>query len=189
MVSLPIYYISQFETTNEQYRQFLAATGYRPQDEQGFLKYWISFNTYPDWATTFPVVWVSQKDAQAYCQWRGGRLPSEEEWEKAARGPEGQIFPWGESLPTRESANFGSRKLEPAGNRPGDRSPYEVYDLGGNVAELTSTIIESKGEIKVVIRGGSFASPAREMLTFQRGLTSSSHSRSASVGFRCVAED
>lgn len=189
MVSLPAYYISQFETTNEEYREFLVATGYRPQDGQDFLKHWISFSTYPDWATTFPVVWVSQKDAQAYCQWRGGRLPREEEWEKAARGPEGRIFPWGKSLPNRETANFGSRKLEPVGNRPGDRSPYEVYDLGGNVAELMSTIVESKGETKAVIRGGSFAGLAREMLTFQRGLASSSRSRRASVGFRCVAEE
>ena len=95
MVSLPIYYISQFETTNEQYRQFLAATGYRPQDEQGFLKYWISFNTYPDWATTFPVVWVSQKDAQAYCQWRGGRLPSRRGMGKGSPRAGGTNFPLG----------------------------------------------------------------------------------------------
>ena len=187
-VSLPAFHISRFEVTNEQYREFLVATDYRPTDGKDFLKHWIRSRTYPDWAVTFAVVWVSQSDAQAYCQWRGGRLPSEEEWEKAARGPEGGIFPWGDNLPTGETANFGSGKLEPVGNRPGDRSPYEVYDLGGNAAELTSTVVERNGATKVVVRGGSFASVAREMVTFQRSLTASRHSRSSALGFRCAAD-
>lgn len=184
-VQLRDYSIDQFEVTNEQYRNFVRATGYRPASSADYLKHWSGLTSYPDWAATFPVVWISQADAQVYCKWRGGRLPTEEEWEKAARGADGRYFPWGNVFPTAETANFNTSKPEPAGNRPGDKSPYEVYDMGGNVSEITSSTLNEGGQVRIVVRGGSFRGTAREMLGYQRGLAPSD-TRSDSLGCRCV---
>ncbi len=185
-VSLPEFHIDQFEVTNRQYADFLLDTKYRPTNTIDYLNHWSEETIYPEWASTFPLVWVAQEDAQAYCEWSGGRLPSEEEWEKAARGTEGAYFPWGNIVPTPEQANFNTDQVEPAGNRPADKSPYEIYDMGGNVAELTSTVIKDNGEIKVVVRGGSFLGRLREMLVYQRTQRLLRGERRANVGFRCL---
>lgn len=183
-IMLQDYHIDEFEVTNEQYRRFAVATRYRPQSTSDYLKDWLNLTTFPEWAATFPVIWVSREDAQAYCRWRGGRLPTEEEWEKAARGTDGRYFPWGNVFPQPETANFDTQKLEPAGNRPGDKSPYGAYDMAGNVAELTSSMTSVSGQSRTVIKGGSFIGSAREMLTYQR--TISAVDRAAAMGFRCV---
>ncbi len=181
------FYIDQFEVTNAQFQRFLESTGYQPSNGQDFLRHWDGKHL-PEWAESFPVVWVSQEDAKAYCRWAGGRLPSELEWEKAARGGEGLGFPWGNVFPSPETANFGRQQAEPAGNRPGDVSPYQVYDLGGNVAELTASLVMLDGSERVVTRGGSFKDAARETLTTYRELGASPTTRREHVGFRCVAD-
>jgi formylglycine-generating enzyme required for sulfatase activity len=187
-VALDTFYIDEFEITNEQYAGFIEDTGYTPSNPADYLKHWRTATRYPDWAADFPVVWVSQGDAAAYCEWRGARLPTDEEWEKAARGSTGLNFPWGNETRRMETANVGTGKLEPSGNRPGDRSPYGVYDLGGNVAELTSTIMKLKGHPLVVLRGGSFQSRYTEALAYYRFIGIESGSRKANVGFRCAAD-
>ncbi len=185
-IDLPDFYISEFEITNQQYRDFVLATGYHPSDPTNYLKQWTGPTEYPGWAAGFPVVWVSQEDAEAYCKWRGGYLPSEEEWEKAARGTDGRYFPWGNVYPVPEKANFNTDAMEPAGNRPEDISPYGVYDMGGNVAELVSTRVQQDGQAFAVIRGGPYFGTAREMLTYHRGLTPLSQTRGEAIGFRCA---
>ncbi len=185
---LPEFSIDQFEVTNEQYRQFVRATGYQPRDITNYLKVWTGKTSHPTWAETFPVVWISQEDAEAYCKWRGGRLPTEEEWEKAARGTDGRMFPWGNDYPSVETANAGFQdsKAEPIGNRSGDKSPYEVYDMGGNVAEITSTTVKEGNQVRVVIRGGTYLGAGRETATFNRTLIAGPAVRSESIGCRCV---
>ncbi|HSR69669.1 MAG TPA: SUMF1/EgtB/PvdO family nonheme iron enzyme [Acidobacteriota bacterium] len=181
------FWIDPFETTNEQFLEFLQQTGYRPQDPQDFLKHWEGTSSPPEWALTFPVVWVSVEDAEAFCAWRGARLPSEEEWEKAARGPEGLYFPWGDKGPDKDTAAWGNlERPEPVGNRPGDVSPYQVYDMGGNVAEWTSSIANFRGVAHRVVRGGAFNELAREMVTYQRRLLAVPAPRSEIIGFRCA---
>jgi formylglycine-generating enzyme required for sulfatase activity len=184
-IELSRFHISQFEVTNQEYRDFLLATGYEPREKADYLRHWVKARDYPDWAASFPVVWVSQADAEEYCRWRGGSLPTEEEWEKAARGTKGAYFPWGNVFPDADLANFSSNQAEPVGNRPGDRSPFEVYDMGGNVSELTSTVVQLQGETMVVVRGGNYVANAREMLAYRRDFTRPGQ-RSEFIGFRCV---
>ncbi len=177
--------IDQFEVTNRDYKRFLAETHYQPADRTDYLAIWQG-DDYPDWAETFPVVWISQPDAMAFCKWRGGWLPTEEEWEKAARGTDGRYFPWGNVFPSPDVANFSSKQAEPAGNRPGDVSPVQAYDMGGNVAELTQSLAQLGGVSHVVVRGGSYANQAREMMTVHRDLSADSSTRRADLGFRCA---
>lgn len=187
-VDLPGFFIGQFEVTNEQYLEFVLETGYLPADSNNYLKVWAGTTSFPEWAATFPVVWVSQSDASAYCKWKGGRLPTEEEWEMAARGTDARIFPWGNTRPDRETANASTNQIEPYGNRPEDVSQYNVYDLAANVAELTSTIVRRNGREHVVVRGGSFKTSGREMVTFYRFLNLGKSGRSERIGFRCAAD-
>jgi formylglycine-generating enzyme required for sulfatase activity len=187
-VDLASFFIGQFEVTNEQYLEFVLETGYLPTDSKNYLKVWAGTTSFPEWAATFPVVWVSQDDASAYCQWKGGRLPTEEEWEKAARGTDARLFPWGNTRLDRETANASTNQIEPYGNRPGDVSQYDVYDLAANVAELTATVVQRNGREHVVVRGGSFKTAGREMVTFYRFLNLGQSGRSERVGFRCAAD-
>ncbi len=184
-ISLGTFYIDKFETTNREYKEFVDATGYRPADTTDYLKGWTENGSYPEWAEDFPVVWVSKDDARAYCSWRGKRLPTEAEWEKAARGEEGLYYPWGNTHPKRETTNISSKKLELAGNRPLDVSPYGVYDLGGNAAELTSSVT---AEGRVITKGGSITSISRNCRTYGRAMVRDSGFRSDSLGFRCAAD-
>lgn len=179
-----------FEVTNQQFLAFLAATDYSPSDGgQDFLRHWLGRRRYPDWAELFPVVWVSPQDAAAYCRWRGARLPSEEEWEWAARSSDGRVFPWGNSKPDpHETAVFAADQAEPVGNRPGDVSPFQIYDLGGNVAEWTSTVVSFKGQRQFVFRGGSYREAFRELLVYNRRFEAYDHPRNDYTGFRCVKD-
>ena len=83
-LSLQSFYIDRTEVTNEQFKAFLDASGYKPEWPKNFLKHWINGN-FPEGKANHPVVWVSLKDAQAYCEYYEKRLPDEEEWQKAAQ--------------------------------------------------------------------------------------------------------
>jgi len=137
-VSLAEYYIDQYEVTNSQYKAFLDdVTVFFPPEVVPLLTpgAWVQ-STYPEGAENLPVEGVSWYNADMYCNWRGKRLPSEAEWEKAARGTDGIIFPWGNKFDVKK-ANAMSRSdgVAPVGTYPGDVSPYGVYDMAGNVFE------------------------------------------------------
>ena len=184
-VNIETFYIDRFETTNKEYKEFLDATGYKPGNTDNYLKGWTENGLYPDWAENFPVVWVSKDDAMAYCRWKGKRLPTEQEWEKTTRGEEGLYYPWGNTHPKRETTNISSKKLELVGNRPLDASPYNVYDMGGNVSELTSSVTEAS---RIITKGGSITSISRNCRTYGRAMVRDSSFRSDSLGFRCAAD-
>ena len=155
-VYLDEFYIDRYEITNLQYQHFVIDTRVTPP------RYW-SGDLYPPGLDHYPVVGVRWKDAQAFCAWAGKRLPSEAEWEKTCRGPQGLTYPWG-NHPGNGEANVGvlpggpnpemwdqawemlaspadgSGKpgLMPVGSFPEGASPYQVYDLVGNASEWTA---------------------------------------------------
>jgi formylglycine-generating enzyme required for sulfatase activity len=132
-VGLPGYRIDRFEVTLGQYKQFVAATGHRPPSS------WTR-GTPPAGEDRLPVVLVNFDDAQAYCRWAGKRLPTEEEWEKAARGTDGRVYPWGSRF-EEDRANVGGIRSDrsPVGSFPNGKSPYGVEDMIGNVWEWTDS--------------------------------------------------
>jgi serine/threonine-protein kinase len=150
-----------------------------------------------DLAGDLPVTNVSWHDARAYCAFVGGRLPTEAEWEKAARGTDGREFPWGADADCAR-ANWGNYEGEgpcagknpgrpvPVGQYPKGASPYGVLDLAGNVWEWVETRYEEDEERRVV-RGGSCCSYFIEPRAANRNAWAPHH-RDADLGFRCASK-
>ncbi|MGQ0696275.1 MAG: formylglycine-generating enzyme family protein [Nitrospiraceae bacterium] len=182
-LSLLNFYMDKFEVTTAQYAKFL---GSMEKTGQGT---WQALVPLSDWQK--PVVRVAWIEAEAYCRYYGQRLPSEQEWEKAARGTDGRKYPWGNDEPTRRHANFNNccdfwnyDALFNVGSFEDGRSPYGIYDLAGNVYEWTSS--DHHGRTKVV-RGGAWMNAASSLQSSVRGWhfpgDSSDHD-----GFRCVQD-
>jgi hypothetical protein len=154
-----------------------------------------------------PIVNVTWEQAQAYCHWAGKRLPAEAEWEKAARGTDSRIYPWGNQEPNDAAANFGhccewkgTHTLHPVDEHPGGKSPYGTFNMAGNVSEWTadwyardaykrnsSNAAGSEHGSERVVRGGSWASP-REHMTTTRRHRELPGVASPIIGFRCVQD-
>ena len=134
-VTLPTYRIARYPVTNAEYKRFVDAKGYQPPG------HWEN-EQIPRGKENHPVVYISWQDAMAFCEWAGVRLPSEAEWEKAARGTDGRIYPWGNEAPDKARCNFNMAVSDttPVGNYPMGISPYGVLDMAGNVWEWTSTL-------------------------------------------------
>ena len=201
-VFLSEYYIYQLEVTNGQYAQCVAEKQC-PRPEQSYSRTRREYygNQRFD---EYPVIYVNYQMAGSYCVWAGGRLPSEAEWEKAARGTDGRLFTWGSELPTADIANFNGRGVGdsvPVGSYPAGASVYGVLDMGGNVIEWTydyfdegyyrySSLDNPFGPLtgtRRVIRGGSWASGFDGLRTVARASLRPEQSIEM-VGFRCVIE-
>ncbi|MEC4890982.1 MAG: formylglycine-generating enzyme family protein [Nitrospira sp.] len=132
-VYLDAFYLDKFEVTNGRFAKYVEAVQSEPP--WGFAD-----KDTPLVQADRPVRWVSWMDATGYCLWAGKRLPTEAEWEKAARGTDGRIYPWGNDPPTPAHAVFGLKEggaetVSPVGNRDKGKSPYAVHDLAGNLYE------------------------------------------------------
>ncbi|HUX07513.1 MAG TPA: SUMF1/EgtB/PvdO family nonheme iron enzyme [Acidobacteriota bacterium] len=135
---------------------------------------------------TLPVTGVDWFDAYSYAAWRGRRLPSEEEWEKAARGIEGESYPWGEK-PDSAMANTAVTRLnlQAVTHKPEGRSPFGLYNAAGNVWEWTAGEGPAAGQM--VIRGGSFRTDMKGCRAFVRNWLDRT-ARRDDVGFRCATD-
>ena len=196
-VTLKRYFIDRHEVTNGEYSEFVAATDHRAPSNWGGRKI-------DDSVKNHPVTHVSWADADSYCNWRGKTLPTEAQWEKAARGTEGNKFPWGNDF-NKNNANAGGRNggTVPVGSYPTGMSPFGVHDMAGNVWEWTAdwykaypgNTVEDKdyGEKFRVARGGGWGGMGHYSLEiFVR--SSYRHDvppegRFTDVGFRCAKSD
>ncbi len=203
-VYLDPFYIDRYAVTNLQFRLFLDTTGYRPSDTSShrFLAHW-NHRKIPPKLENHPVIFVSWYDARAYAIWAGKSLPTEAQWEKAARGEKGLKYPWGRDDPSPERANFGRTKSGPVAvdAMPKGASPYGALGLAGNVWEWCEDTdnpdfynngpdhnprhVIRDGKTKCVLRGGSWIYDARSLRTHTRK-GYDPHYRQEDVGFRCV---
>lgn len=153
-VYLKAFRIDKYEVSNREYKRFIDQTKRNPPD------HWLEGNYLPG-MDGHPVYGVSWEDARAYAQWSGKRLPSVAEWEKAARGTDGRLYPWGnqpdpkkcnayESKP--RNGTYGPESLDPVKSHPEGASPYDAYNMTGNVWEWTATETRDGGHI---LCGGS----------------------------------
>ncbi|NKB71159.1 MAG: SUMF1/EgtB/PvdO family nonheme iron enzyme [Candidatus Latescibacteria bacterium] len=203
---LPAYWLDRDEVTNAQFAAFVDATQYRTQAEepdQTEGQDGISWRqpegtgSDVDQRLDHPVVYVSWRDAQAYCTWRGKRLPTEAEWEKGARSADGRIWPWGDQPGPDRANTWGSGDpfsgTAPVGSLPQGHSPYGLRDMAGNVwewcadwytAPATSLPTAPADSLKV-LRGGSWINPIHTARSSNR-FEIIPQERSAYVGFRCA---
>jgi len=193
--------IDQVEVTNERFMTFVKTTGHRSPPNP----YGIGPLTSVKGIEQLPVVQTTWYDAKAYCSWTKKRLPTEAEWEKAARGTDGRLFPWGNEPATSKRANFDreweeEKTLHPVGSLPGGDSPYGVKDLSGNAREWVQDWYdpeyyqhapdrnpqgpEKKGVVRS-IRGGSWHSPISDITTTARGRGGFAL-QTHGTGFRCA---
>ena len=210
-VTLPAFAIQRFKVTNAEVAEFLNAHG--PMTSNGDRRFdWddadarIHRDAAGRWRADagferHPAVEVSWFGARDYCRVNGLRLPTEAEWEKAARGTDGRRYPWGAAAPDHTRAIFDRayNATAPVDGRPTGASPYGVEDLLGNLREWTSSILrpypyraddgrEFTGDDRVVVRGASHDDPARGLVVTmrryyeRRGAAAGHHF----VGFRCA---
>lgn len=233
-VSLDAYWIDQTEVTNAMFAGFVAATGYQTDGEKTGKGWAHSGSKFVEmsgvtWKTPHgagssidglddhPVVGVDQTDAIAYCQWAGTRLPTEAEWEKAARGTDGRFYPWGNQPPDATLVNFadvnaqlhwadknvddGFEFTAPVGSFPAGASPYGALDMAGNVWEWVSDWFSAtyyaespasnpQGPASggaLVNRGGGWTDHAASLFSIFRASATEAYFVNDFSGFRCAS--
>lgn len=215
------FWIDQYEVTIGQYAKFLAYLDSHPTTEFDHPKQPVGKSHIPKddytWKIYYgrarankpanytpidmncPIFNVDFWDAYAYAKWRGRRLPTEQEWEKAARGTDGRLYPWGNDLdlkrfngnadyvdkpgPDTKGASDGFWWWSPVDATPGDKSPYGIIDMAGNVSEWTDSWVQDKFP---VIRGGNFHSPDWKVTKRVTGAYPGTFSEY--LGFRTVSD-
>jgi formylglycine-generating enzyme required for sulfatase activity len=194
------FFIDRHPVTNADFKKFMDAAGYRPLDDHNFLKHWQNGNFPEGWANK-PVIWVSIEDARAYALWARKRLPHDWEWQYAAQGLAGRLYPWGNEFdssavpsPEKQREMRGPTEVN---SFPKGASPFGVMDLVGNIWQWTDEYVDAHTRF-AVLRGGSYYQPQGSSWYFPQAYRLDQHSkyllmapsldRSATIGFRCVVD-
>jgi formylglycine-generating enzyme required for sulfatase activity len=217
-VPMKKFFMEKYPVTNKQYREFLEATGYQPNDTTNFLKHWIN-KQIPKGLENYPVIYVTLEDAKAYAKWAGKRIPTEMEWQYAAQTEKGNEWPWSQKTQVEREeefitntlsvwkikgidpnrCNLGDGSLYPVGKYREGVNPYGLYDLVGCVWQLTNDVYDNTTYRYIMVKGGSYFLPTSSFwyvqggpreLNFRQYLlrVSPSFERKATVGFRCVKD-
>jgi formylglycine-generating enzyme required for sulfatase activity len=194
------FYIDKYPVSNAEFKKFLDATRYHPKDDLNFLHDWKD-GAFPSGWENRPVTWVSIEDARAYAVWAGKRLPHEWEWQYAAQGTDGRLYPWGNqwdaSAVPEQDKNRTMRGPDPVGAHPKGAGPFGVMDLVGNVWQWTEEFTDEHTRAGI-LRGGSYYQPQGSIWYFPQAykliehgkllMMSPSMDRSGAVGFRLVQD-
>src|SRR5665648_105006 len=199
-MSVKSFWIDKYPVTNSQFKKFLDTTGYHPVDDLSFLPDWKKGN-YPEGWANRPVTWISLEDARAYASWAGKRLPNEWEWQYAAQGTDGRVYPWGNewndnAVPIPETSR-ALRGPDPVDAHPEGTSPFGVMDLVGNVWQWTNEYTDEHTRA-AILRGGCYYKPQGSIWYFPQAyklnehgkylLMAPSKDRSGCLGFRCAQD-
>jgi formylglycine-generating enzyme required for sulfatase activity len=191
-VTVRPFFMDVYEVTCEEYKKFIDATGYEPP------KNWYG-KEFPKGTAKFPVTNVTWDAANAYAKWAGKRLPTEAEWEFAARGTDGRLYTWGNVWQENQAnANKINNRMVEVGTYK-SASPFGIFDLIGNAWEWTATNLEpypngTMPKVKPnvdykIIRGGSWESTSKSATTTRRGFYGARDEDSyANTSFRCVKD-
>jgi len=200
VIGLKSFWIDRYPVTNEQFKRFIDSSKYRPKDRTNFLRAWRN-GTYPEGGAARPVTWIALEDARAYASWCGKRLPHEWEWQYAAQGDDGRVYPWGNiwdtaAVPAPDSGRT-MRGPDPVDAHPSGASPFAVMDLVGNVWQMTDEFVDEHTRAGI-LKGGSYYRPGGSMWYFPQAhrleehgkllLMAPSYDRSGTLGFRCVQD-
>lgn len=196
-VTVPDFFIDEAQVSNAEFDRFLKASGYQPEHQENFLRHWPD-GVMPPEIADLPVVYVDLDDARAYARWAGKRLPNEAEWQRAAQGDDGLLWPWGNDFDPAKCASAASGPL-PVRSLPEGRGPNGLYHTCGNVWEWTESEYDDGHTRFCIIRGGSWYRPSgsgwyvpggpqplnthTKFLLLWPGLD-----RCATIGFRCVKD-
>jgi formylglycine-generating enzyme required for sulfatase activity len=199
-LTVPSFYIDKYPVTNAEFKKFLDATNYRPKDDHNFLRDWK--DGAPPWGwENKPATWVSLEDARAYAAWAGKRLPHEWEWQYAAQGADGRLYPWGNTwneaaapVPVKGRDLTGPAAVDA---HPAGASPFGVMDMVGNVWQWTDEFVDEHTRA-AALRGGSYYQPQGSIWYFPQAykltehgkylLMAPSKDRAGTLGFRCVRD-
>jgi len=196
--TLPPYAIDATPVTNREFAAFLKATGYEPRHKKNFLKHWVDGRP-PKGQEEHPVVYVALADARAYARWAGKRLPTEDEWQHAAQGPQRLPYPWGKKFDPERCNHGQAGGTTPVRAFPKGRSAFGCWDMCGNTWEWTESE-RSDGRTRFcILKGGSWHKAegshwyadggpqptgfAAKFLMMWPGLD-----RCGTIGFRCVVD-
>jgi serine/threonine-protein kinase len=200
-VSVSAFWIDQTEVTNAQYGACVAAKGCT--DPQSFDSVTRTDYFHDSKYANYPVVWVNWLQASQYCTWAGRRLPTEPEWEKAARGPDGRLYPWGNTAPDNTLLNFNlaAKDTTAVGSFPNGASPYGALDMVGNVVEWVDgyyydsyfTVVANKvtptpsfrGGVRI-LRSSSWGDTPADIRAAARRYALAQGNSFHDVGFRCA---
>jgi formylglycine-generating enzyme required for sulfatase activity len=204
LVQLPAFLLDRVPVTNAAFGRFVREAAYRPSETRNFLRHWTeaggdpASGNCPANLADHPVIWVSPDDAAAYAAWAGKRLPRDEEWQWAAQGPDGRVWPWGNAFDPSK-CNHDTAGTSPVDAHPQGTSPFGCLDMAGNVYEWIDPVLDDGWHRWCFVRGGSYYLPRGSYWYVDGGAQRNDHharilllgeaiNRAGTVGFRCAKD-